>query len=464
MLHELYSVVKEHNQQLLVDDAATDTFGVSIYILFPLVIWFRRKDKTRLVMGTLYGEYNKSGVHIDINKNTDDFDVGATSLHEWCHQTLSSNSYVGLLDFLLMTVYSVCNDKKAKNTIKRLYERVSESSIKVQESVAMFTELACLKTINTNKYLELYGYYKKESNYYKAYNFKSIEFLLEGAENSKEARKITKNLEYIALLAMNIDIFSLNPLDGKFLVQMERDRHKYNANTRFFKVIEQIKKEKIELKSRSENDIQRIFTDLGLEYIEFSWDKFKEWATDKLLTRLNLSSTEEYIHYINDDSLPMYLLSVSAYNSNSEKYTKHRCTTIDEIEGAFKKSQVLVIMNDENNSYVRNILVNYKEKEYFEFNTNKVAINWFKYIPIVFTDRNHYPDLVNMEPKIKNAKIFVDLAEMSYLIEFINDVGVKEYYIYTLNEQFVVIFMKGDNNVIFFFWKIWYKIIFFLCI
>ncbi len=33
MVHELYSIVKEHNQQLLADDASVNTFGVSI-ILF----------------------------------------------------------------------------------------------------------------------------------------------------------------------------------------------------------------------------------------------------------------------------------------------------------------------------------------------------------------------------------------------------------------------------------------------
>ena len=69
----------------------------------------------------------------------------------------------------------------------------------------------------------------------------------------------------------------------------------------------------------------------------------------------------------------------------------------------------------------------------------------------MFTDRNHYKELVEISPEIENTWLFVDLAEFSrYLIEFITEQKVSEYFVYPLNSLFVVLFMKGSKSNIFF--------------
>ena len=402
-------------------------------------------------MSYVFGEFNYSGVHIDINKNKDGFDVGSTTLHELCHQELSSNSYVGIFDFLLMNVIQSCIEDKIKSKLLQLYRRVSESSIRVQESTAMFQELAFLKVVNSKKYYELLNYYKFESDYYKKYRFNEIEFLLLNISDYEEALNITTKVKDLALLAMNIDLITLDPLDGKYLCQIDRQQARYNANYRFSKVIKYIKSNQYDLSS--EDNIQSIFSDMGLDYITFSWDIFKKWATEALLKPLHLLSAERYIVYAGDYSPSMYLLSASAYNSNSEKYTKHICHNALEIKDALRKSQIatLYIANSKDCRCVKNLLVNYQGKEYFEYYTKTVFLASFDNIPIIATDRYHYEDLVKMEPTIENTNILVDLADMNLsLLKFIGDRGVNEYFMYPLNKQFVIVFMKGKIAPIFF--------------
>ena len=402
-------------------------------------------------MSYVFGEFNFNGVHIDINKNVDDFDVGTTTLHELCHQELSSNSYIGTLDFLLMNVIKDCSDDKILSKLIQLYSRVSNSSIRVQESTAMFQEFAFLKVLNSKKYYELLNYYKYEIDYYKKYKFNDVEFLLSYIEDAKEAVDVSSNVKTIALLAMNIDIFTLNPLDGKYLCQIDRQQDLYNANYRFSKVIKHIKTNQLDIRGYSEIKIQKIFTDIGFNCTSFSWNRFEEWAINALLEPLHLFSTEKYIHCVEDISPNMQLLSASGYNSDSEKYKRHECHNKSEIEDAIRKSQVLCIENSKNCSFVTNRLVNSQDKEYFEYNTDKVFLATFDYLPIVCTDRNHYLNLVMMEPKIENKYIFVDLANMDFdALKFIKDMGVKEYFICSLNKEFVVIFMKGIKAPIIF--------------
>lgn len=114
-----------------------------------------------------FGKFNFSGVHIDINRNRTECDVIATSLHELTHQILASSSSIGMLDFLLMNIYEVEKDIKLRDKIKQLYERVSKSSIKVQESTAVLIELLMLKSIDEKTYFSTLQMYDAGQIYMK---------------------------------------------------------------------------------------------------------------------------------------------------------------------------------------------------------------------------------------------------------------------------------------------------------
>ena len=397
-----------------------------------------------------YGEFSFNGVHIDINKNVDDYDVAATTLHELNHQELAGNSFVGMLDFLLMNVYEVVNDEKIKSKIHQLYQRVSKSSIRVQEAVSMFQEFAFLKVNNTDKYNELMLHYKTETNYYKDFRFGELEFLLMGLESNEDAIDVSNKVQKIAISSMNINICDLNPLDGKYLHKMDKQQKEYNANYRFATVIRHIRETKFEVLHCDYEAIEKLFDYVDIPVTNFSWNRFKEWADNRLLNPLHLLSTENYVQFIENDNPINKVLSASAYNSSTAKYEYYPCNEKNEIENAFMNSQVLYIENNQDGS-VRNLLVDYLNRNLYEFATRTVFIKWFNYVPIVFTDRKHYFNLVEIEPNIQNTWILVDLAEMSKnLIDFLKKVNVHEYYVLDLNEKFDAIFFKGNKRPLFF--------------
>ena len=101
-----------------------------------------------------YGEFEYNGIHIDITKNKESSDISATLYHELTHQTLAAYSYVGALDLLLSTIGNIENNPKKNNIIRRLYKRISESIVRVEESTAMFCELGFMKVFNQPKYFK----------------------------------------------------------------------------------------------------------------------------------------------------------------------------------------------------------------------------------------------------------------------------------------------------------------------
>lgn len=399
-----------------------------------------------------FGEFDFNGVHIDINMNLDHFDSAATTLHELSHQTLCADSYTGALDFLLMNISAATKDEKVAGKVKQLYKRVNDASIRVQESVAMFQELSFLKAYSIEKFNDLLSYYKNEADYYKLYRFGDLEFLLfEQEMNEQTALNLSSKITKVALLAMNINLLELDPLDGKYLVLMEKKLNEYNPNYRFSRIIELIKRERISLNNCGLNELNNLYFRLGMQCIDYDWEKFEHWATEKLTKPLGVLPAREYIEYKKNENPSQRLLSASAYNSSRPAFKYVPCNEKNEIENAFTHSQVLYIEKNDEINAVRNLLVNYKDKVLYEFATRKVFVNWFNYIPIVFTDRNHYKELVEISPEIENTWLFVDLAEFSrYLIEFITEQKVSEYFVYPLNSLFVVLFMKGSKSNIFF--------------
>lgn len=402
-----------------------------------------------------FGKFNFSGVHIDINRNRTECDVIATSLHELTHQILASSSSIGMLDFLLMNIYEVEKDIKLRDKIKQLYERVSKSSIKVQESTAVLIELLMLKSIDEKTYFSTLQMYDAGQIYMKEYGFEKLKFLLrivkpESQDSETFRLNIANNIRNIAIKSMNIDLYETNPLDGKYMKCLDSNIDKYNANYRFKKVIQYIE-------SNPQNIIFEL-TDKKIDdlfYINklpvcsnFDWKKFIVWANDMICKPLGIKDVNEYINFVEKISVEEQLCSISAYNSSNVFKTKI-LNSEEEIKSSWTPDDIMYIQFE--NSYYRYILVNLDNKTQLLF-FNKFALsNLAKEVKLLFMDRNHYDLNILKCPKLTQFDTFVDIGNMdSYARDFIKKENVVDYYIKKVNTNFGIIFFRGDFNTVFF--------------
>lgn len=400
----------------------------------------------------LYGEFDWLGVHIDINKNNSMRSVEASTLHELGHQELASSTTLGMLDFLIANISKLENDEKTKRKLDQLYERIYKSTINVQESFAVFFELKYLEEIDHDEYVKLRSYYISTGTYINKYRFGELLFLFKNS-NVEENKCAVDAMRTIAINAMNINLYELALLDGKYLHIIDKKLDKYNANYRFFKVIKYIENNNINLAELDENSISKIFSILQLEVFKnFEWNDFKNWVTESLLKPLNLKEIEEYVSYQMDMDCVDELLSASAYVSNRCKYEIKDANTKEEIEDAFRNSKILFVDDSyDAGKAVLYFAIDIDNKRAFRFASRYVFVNWFRYIPITFTDRNHYKSIIDKEPLFANVPALIDLADMNpNTINFIYDINVTEYYIEELNDRFSIIFLKGMNSNIFF--------------
>ena len=402
--------------------------------------------------GALYGEFDWLGVHIDINKNKSMRSVEASTLHELGHQELASSTTLGMLDFLIMNIFKIEKDEKTKRKLEQLYNRVDKSTINVQESFAVFFELKYLEEIDHDEYVNLRSYYISTDTYIKQYRFNELLFLFKNS-NIAENKKVVDVMRNIAITAMNINLYELALLDGKYLHIIEKEPDKYNANVRFFKVIKYIEKNNINLANLDRNGIHEIFHILGLEvFRDFEWNEFKNWGTENLLKPLNLKEIEQYVSYQTDVDCYDELLSASAYISNRHKYEIKSANTKEEIEDAFRNSKILFFSDDyDDGKAIIYFAIDIDNKRMFTFASRYIFIKWFNYIPIVFTDRNHYKSIIDKEPLFVDVPALIDLADMNQnTTDFISSINLTEYYIEELNDRFSIVFLKGKNSNIFF--------------
>lgn len=288
--------------------------------------------------------------------------------------------------------------------------------------------------------------------YIKEYRFNELLFLFKNS-NIEENKRVVDIMRIIAITAMNINLYELALLDGKYLHIIEKKPDEYNANFRFFKVIKYIQNNNINFANLDRNSIHEIFHTLKLEvFRDLEWNEFKNWVTENLLKPLNLKEIEEYVSYQTDMDCYDELLSASAYVSNRYKYETMDANTKEEIEDAFRNSKILFIDDsyDAGNAILY-LAMDIDNKRAFRFASRYIFIKWFNYIPITITDRNHYKSIIDKEPLFVNVPALIDLADMNpNTINFICSINVTEYYIEELDDRFSIIFMKGKNSNIFF--------------
>ncbi len=103
------------------------------------------------------------------------------------------------------------------------------------------------------------------------------------------------------------------------------------------------------------------------------------------------------------------LLSASAYVSNRCKYEIKDANTKEEIEDAFRNSKILFVDDSyDAGKAVLYFAIDIDNKRTFRFASRYVFVNWFRYIPITFTDRNHYKSIIDKEPLFANVPALID--------------------------------------------------------
>ena len=406
-----------------------------------------------------YGKFDFSGVYIDINKNLTEYDVAASSLHEYTHRILSSSSSVGMLDFLLMNVYEAESGKKLCAKIQQLYDRVSKSSIKVQECTAMLTELLMLKIMDKKTYFSTLEMYDVGQKYMKEYGFEKLKFILSQVNFERlddvdtqinNIRNIVENIRNIAIKSMNIDIYIIDPLDGKYMKCLESCKEKYNSNYRFMKVIKYIENDVLDLTTKlTENEINNLFHLNGLSvYAQFDWDEFNEWANNMLCKPLGIMPANKYITYIEKMSEDEQICAISAYNS-SNVFKIKPLNYEEEVISSWTPNDILYIQAEE--TYYRYVLVNMDNRTQYIFHHKYVWLNLAKEVKLVFMDRNHYKSNIFKCPQLLQFDIFVDIGTVDcYAINFIREECLIDYYIQKVNANFSVIFFRGSFHTVFF--------------
>lgn len=309
-----------------------------------------------------YGRFDYSGIHVDINKNVTKNDVAASSLHEDTHRLLASTTSVGMLDFLLMNIYEVERNEKIRGKIKQLYDRISNSSLKVQESTAVLVELLMLNSIDEKDYLRTLNMYVDGRVYMREYGFEKLNFLLQIVpysiqDREKKLLNIANNIRKIAIKSMNVDFYKENPLDGKYMKCLDSYLDKYNANYRFMKIVRYIEnKKEIMLEEMEEEEIDNIFriNVLSVDCV-FNWDKFREWANNMLCRPLGIKAAEEYINFVKDIEIEEQICSIAAYNS-FDPFKKRILNTEKEIIDTWTNNDILYIHYEE--TYFMHVLIN----------------------------------------------------------------------------------------------------------
>lgn len=404
-------------------------------------------------MANEFGEYNYRGVHVDVNRNKRFLDSTATSFHELTHQLLCAGSVLGTFDHLLMCISEFEENDKVKRAVKQLYDRVNKSSICVQESVAMFIELIILALRNRKKYDELLLYYKTESDYYSKYRFKEIEGFIDLDEiipDIDKARRLMDNMEYLAILSLDIPLYDLDPVDGKYLVKIDKEKNLYNADYRFSKAIRYVKDNHIDMLNASGEECEKVFRDLGLQVTKMVYSEFKEWVTQRLLTPLKLREMDYYCKPEMEATEDEILSSICAYNSAPLAYKYEKCKDNKEAVRWFIDSPLhFLILNESIPDVINTCMFNLDTWQY-SIKPEKTIHPCLYSDKVAVTDLDNYERIKDKHPKFKKVKAFVIIEDCFPATRaLLEKQGVDRYSMVSLNESFALILMKGKGRAVY---------------
>lgn len=406
---------------------------------------------------TLYGEFNSQGIFIDMENNSEDWIVFSTSVHELTHSFIEFDTYLGQLEFLMQQIALSPNTNcKTRELFKRFIEKIYDSSINVQESLAVFWELSFLETYNSalmDKELETYK--TKRPDYYIKYRFIDIEDFLDDAwdrykfkPTNEQIRDKAANLLLLAKYCMNIDITKLTITGNAILPEINNDKSSFCPNYRFARAIKYIKDHKISIHNLSKSMIEKIFNQLNFTHLNnFDVSFMCNWANNNLLNKYNLEEYSYYVAYGERENPLEQILSINCYISKY-KYlgkTVSNPSKTDIINAAF-----YAYICDNNDSSTPTALINVKNGEIVyikkDYNPN-LALQIGK----IFTDRHSYPLLYNKTSPNPKIAIYVDLGNWDFLAKrFLNAQCLSGYIRYELNNHFSIILFKSNSTSIFF--------------
>ena len=405
----------------------------------------------------IFGEFNGQGIFIDMENNSECWNVFSTSVHESTHSYIEFDSYLGQLEFLMQQiVLSPQTDINTRERFKGFIEIIFDNSINVQESVAVFWELSFLESYNVelmDKEWELYR--TKRPDYYNKYHFKDLEGFLDDAFDRHKFKptkeQIENKAENILLLAkycMNIDITKLDFMGSSALSSITKDKSSFNPNYRFDKVIKYIKNNKISIYNLSKSVIEQIFDKLNFPYLlAFDIGFMSNWANNNLLKQYDLNNYSYYVVYEKTENPLEYILSINCY-INERKYSGRIVSNPSDTD--ITNAAFYAYVCDNINSPTSTALINVRDGEIVyikkDYNPN-LALKIGK----LFTDRYSYPSLCNKASIKTHTAIYIDLANWDLSAKkFLYSQHLSGYIRYELNNNFSIILFKGESNSIFY--------------
>lgn len=410
-------------------------------------------NATTCSYNAIFGEFNSQGIFIDMENNSEDWNVFSTSVHESTHSFIEFDSYLGQLEFLMQQIIlSPQTDINTRERFKSFIEIIFDNSINVQESVAVFWELSYLESYNAELMDKEWELYKtKRPDYYIKYHFKDLEDFLDDAfdrykfkPTEEQIKNKAENILLLAKYCMNIDITKLNFMGTSALSSITKDKPSFNPNYRFDKTIKYIKNNKISIYDLSKSVIEQIFDKLNFPYLHaFEVDFMSNWANNNLLSQYNLNNYSYYVAYEKIENPLEYILSINCYISE-RKYLGKIVSNPSETDIA--NAAFYAYVCDNNDSPTPTALINVRNGEIIyikkDYNPN-LALKIGK----VFTDRHSYPSLCNKTSIKPQIAIYIDLGNWDLIAKkFLNSQHLSGYIRYELNNNFSIILFKGEGN------------------
>ena len=364
-------------------------------------------NATTCSYNAIFGEFNSQGIFIDMENNSEDWNVFSTSVHESTHSFIEFDSYLGQLEFLMQQIIlSPQTDINTRERFKSFIEIIFDNSINVQESVAVFWELSFLESYNAELMDKEWELYKtKRPDYYIKYHFKDLEDFLDDAfdrykfkPTEEQIKNKAENILLLAKYCMNIDITKLNFMGTSALSSITKDKPSFNPNYRFDKTIKYIKDNKISIYDLSKSVIEQIFDKLNFPYLHaFEVDFMSNWANNNLLSQYNLNNYSYYVAYEKIENPLEYILSINCYISE-RKYLGKIVSNPSETDIA--NAAFYAYVCDNNDSPTPTALINVRNGEIIdEFST---FVNPEKSIPKNVQELTHITDdMVKDAPTIE---------------------------------------------------------------
>jgi len=393
-----------------------------------------------------FGFYDMLGnINMEYFSNIKHEDAISTFAHESIHKILTESTNFGCFHLFMNFINQDSTlSNQVKANINAMNAILFDNSVQVQESLAVFYELRLLKEQNEIEYNKNLNTMRCNSKYYKTYKFGEIEEFL----RNDEVQGNFIVLYQLAIIAMNINLDDIYPLDLKLGKKMKND-YNISPNMRFSRLIQYIKNNKVELKNLdSDVAISSLCNKVKVDvYDKLSAEAMFTWITEHVIKKLNLQDISNYVDSYSINVEEDYMQFAKGYASEFT-YEKEICDDITKML-IDTDAEFIVFVNQWIKQNFTTALIDIYRGKFIAFDYNKIS-DISKIAKCILVDRFDYVRN-NISIEFQNCTIMVKLNGLDrYCMEFLENNSDKMYFLIKMNETFYMLFIKGKGNAIFY--------------